>query len=81
MYRVPDNYDAYKRHEAEQAREVKKLPVCDYCDEPITSDHLYDIDGTLICPDCMESVFRKSTDRYVTAQDDDWDGSEDDLPW
>ena len=62
--RVPDNYDAYRQHEAEQEAWLKRLPICEECNEPIQEDVLYDIDGTLYCEKCMKNLFRKWTDDY-----------------
>lgn len=58
----PDNYSQWERHEAEQERWLAKLPVCDICDEPIQDDHYYLINGDNICPNCMETHFRKEVD-------------------
>ena len=62
---IPDNYDAYKQHEADQARELNRLPRCANCDEPITADHFYEIEGVFICPDCLDADYRRSTDDYI----------------
>lgn len=58
MY-VPDNYDMFEQHEAEQARQLKRLPLCDYCHEHITDTHYYEFDGKKVCPDCMEYYHKK----------------------
>ena len=42
--RIPDNYDAWEAHDAAQAKELEKLPVCDSCDEPIQDGDYYEID-------------------------------------
>lgn len=55
----PDNYDQYRRHEAEQDRQLAELPVCDHCEEPIQDDHFYVINGDNLCPECLETYFRK----------------------
>lgn len=65
MEYVPDNYDMYVRHEAEEVREMERLPVCADCDQPITDDHLYDINGSYICPNCMESGYRRWTEDCI----------------
>ena len=53
MY-IPDNYDKFEEHEAEQARYISRLPVCDKCGEHIQSDYAYKIDGEgLLCEDCF----------------------------
>lgn len=50
------DFDAW---DAEQTRQLEQRPVCADCDEPIQDDHWYEFDGKLICPDCLESNYRK----------------------
>lgn len=57
MY-VPDNYDMFRTYDYEQQRRVKKLPRCSHCDEHITDDTAFYIEGEWICEDCMNQ-FRK----------------------
>lgn len=63
MY-VPDNYDAYARHEAEENAWLASRPICDACGEPIRDEYLYDVNGYIFCEECMENEFKKSTDKY-----------------
>ena len=62
---VPDNYDAFVKHEADQEEKMARLPVCDYCGNAIQDDWYYEIDGEKFCPDCMDEHFRKSTDDFI----------------
>ena len=62
--RVPDNYDAFIRHDAEQQEYLESLPICDKCGEPIQDDYLYDIGGDIYCEDCMKEEFRFCTANY-----------------
>ena len=50
---IPDNYDLFEAHEREVERRISRLPKCNKCGEPITSDYAYDLDG-LWCEDCFE---------------------------
>ena len=50
---IPDYNDFCDMHEREQDRKIKRLPVCNKCGEPITSEYAYDLDG-LWCEDCYE---------------------------
>lgn len=59
---MPDNYDLWEAHDAEQARQEAKLPVCVDCGDPVQDDHYYEINDEVICPDCMESNYRKEVD-------------------
>ena len=54
---IPDNYDLFERYDREQERRLSRLPVCNRCGEPITSEYAYDVDG-LWCEDCFEA-YRK----------------------
>lgn len=55
----PDNYDAFVRHDTEQEKQVDRLPVCEYCEEPIQDDFAFYIEDTWICENCMNDHFRK----------------------
>lgn len=61
---VPDNYDAYRRHEAQQEAQLAKRPICDECGEPIQDDFLYEVNGVIYCENCMQESFRHSTEDY-----------------
>lgn len=54
-----DAYSQWERHDAEQERKLAELPLCTYCEEHIQDEYYYEINDENICPDCMESYFRK----------------------
>lgn len=60
MY-IPDNYDAWSRHQEQQERELLKYLVCDICGHGITDDYAYSINGDLICEDCLVRDFKVET--------------------
>ena len=66
MY-VPDNYDEYKKHEAEQEAWLNKRPICEECEEPIQDETLYDIGGHLYCKSCIDN-FEKWTEDYERSK-------------
>ena len=41
---------------------MSERPVCDICDHEAGGDHYYNINGEVICIDCMEEYFRKELD-------------------
>ena len=55
------DWDAHCRDE-EAYKE--KLPVCDICGMVIEGEHVWDIDGTLYCEDCIDDC-RHSIDKYI----------------
>lgn len=56
---VPDVYDLWEAHEAEQEKALAERLVCDYCRHPIQDDHHYEINGDILCEGCMNDHFRK----------------------
>ena len=53
-----ENYDRA------QAREMERLPRCSECDNPIQDDYCYQINGELICEECMKD-YRISTEDFI----------------
>ena len=41
---------------------MSERPLCDFCDSPVSGDHYYNINGDVICADCMEEYFRRELD-------------------
>lgn len=64
MSYIPDAYDMWARHDAEQEAELQKLPKCSECGEAIQTDECYEFDGSLICPRCLVRNHRKWVDEY-----------------
>ena len=55
----------FDRHDAEQNKQLARLPVCAYCDEPIQDEFCYEINGEYYCEDCLDMHFRKAVDGIV----------------
>ena len=53
-----------ERHMARQEKQLESLPVCCECDKPIQSEHCFEINDELICPDCMNDNHRKWVEDY-----------------
>ena len=66
MTYIPDAYDQWVRHDQEMEDALKRLPVCADCGEPIQTEYLYEIDGDLICEDCMRENHRRCIDDYIS---------------
>lgn len=54
MEYVPDNYDAFVEHDAEQQRWLATLPKCVECGDPIQDEVYYEIGNRCWCPSCMD---------------------------
>ena len=59
MAYIPDVYDQWKAHDAEQQAQLDKLPRCCECDEPIQDEYAYYINGEWVCEQCMNENYRK----------------------
>ena len=64
MYYTDDPDRDFLHHDAAQQRELERLPVCDECGEPIQDEYCYEVDGRLICDDCMAG-HRKAVDDMI----------------
>ena len=62
---VPDNYDMFSSHQAEMDSKEEKLPICDCCLETIDDDYVYDIDGEILCGDCLKFLYRKPIEDFI----------------
>ena len=58
MYRTDNPLADFEAYEWERERQIAKLPICSHCDEPITDDTAFFIEGEWICENCMNQ-FRK----------------------
>lgn len=59
-----DNYGLWERHDAEQEAQLERCPKCEDCGEYIQDDYLYDIDGIILCEQCMNKAHRKDAEQY-----------------
>jgi len=64
MY-VPDYLDLYKRYEEDQERRLKHRPVCCICDEHVQDDFYYEINGEVVCRNCLEDHCKKYVEDYI----------------
>ena len=45
--------------EAEVDRLAKQVPVCSRCDKPVAEDFYFEINGEVICAECLDKYFRR----------------------
>ena len=61
---MPDNYSMWEHHGREKEKWLESRPQCDYCQEHIQDDHYFEINGVVICLECLEDNFRKEIDDF-----------------
>ena len=62
---IPDNYDLWEQHQAEQDKAEENLPECSECGNKICDDFCYEIEGEPICDECMSINHRKSIEYFM----------------
>lgn len=55
----------FANYDAEQQRELDRLPVCEYCGHPIQDEELWVINDCLVCDSCAEYHHKKRTEDYM----------------
>lgn len=65
MFYSDDPVADYARYDREQQKKLDRLPDCCECGYPIQDDECYEINGGLICPECLKVNHQKRTDDYV----------------
>lgn len=64
-FRTDDPVSDFDNYDAECEEELERLPMCEACGERIQDDYLYDIDGYILCEECMNDIYRHSTENYM----------------
>ncbi len=57
MSNIPDNYELFQQHDAEQEELLKGLPVCCCCGNHIQDNHYFEINKEIYCDSCAEDTF------------------------
>lgn len=63
-----DNYDMFEMNELAYEQELQKLPVCDFCDEPIQDEFFYRIGNLSICEKCLKESCLERTEDFTEAR-------------
>lgn len=65
MYYTDNPLADWNNHCREQERELERRPICTYCEEPITGDHVIEINGELFCEECFDEYHRKPIEDFM----------------
>lgn len=62
-----DNYKAWEYAERERERRLARLPICEgfRCGKRIQDEDYYDVDGEILCEECMKRKYRRKTEDLV----------------
>jgi formylmethanofuran dehydrogenase subunit E len=64
MYYTDDPERDFMRRDRAQAEREARLPHCEICGEPIHEKY-YNINGEIICEDCLETNYAYDVDDYI----------------
>lgn len=62
-----DPLDDFNAMDIEQARQEARLPVCEKCKHRIHDEEYYEIEGEILCLECVKKRYGKSTEDYVNG--------------
>ena len=65
MYYTDNPIADYDRYSDDQERELERCPKCEKCGQPITDSYCYEIEGELICEECLDIYYRKDTEDFI----------------
>lgn len=64
---IPDNYAMWEQHDRAQEALLDKLPNCEAprCGKLIQDDYYFEIEGEILCEDCMNKRYRRKVADFV----------------
>ena len=65
MSKIPDYNDLWAAHDAEQQRQLEKLPKCCECGNPIQDENCFVINDKPMCEECLYSNYRKAVEDLI----------------
>lgn len=71
MYFTDDPAADFERYDREQQKELEKLPVCEYCGEPIQQEEAVYHNGQWCCEDCESDFWNDIRDEFLESVDAD----------
>lgn len=62
-----DNYKLWEYAERERERRLARLPICEgyKCGKRIQDEDYYDVDGEILCENCMKKKYRRKTEDLI----------------
>lgn len=60
-----DNFDMWKRHDAEQEARLEKLPVCELCKQPIQQEKAVYYNDQWACKECEHEFWDNIRDDFL----------------
>lgn len=65
MFYSDDPVMDFEQHDRQQAKQMRELPICVDCDEPIQLGKCFEFNGEYICPACLVTYHQKDVEDCV----------------
>ena len=65
--RLEDNLDRFERYDAEQERQLQKLPICDKCKNPIQQEKAVYYNDQWICEECESDFWNDIREDFLES--------------
>lgn len=65
FFRTDDPDVDFMIQDMEQAMAEARLPVCEKCGERIRDDYYFEIEGEILCEECMIARHRRYVEDYI----------------
>ena len=65
FFRSDDPAADFDRYDRQQERQLENLPLCESCGERIQDEDYYDVDGEILCEECMKRKYRRKTEDLI----------------
>lgn len=66
-FRHGDPLDDFDRLDRKQAEAEARLPICDEYGHRIHDEYYYEIDGEILCEECMNRRYQRRTEDYANG--------------
>lgn len=68
-FRHGDPHDDFGELDAKEARYYARLPKCERCKATIEEEDYFDIDGEILCEDCVKEKYQRKCHDYAVAHE------------
>lgn len=59
MRDILDVYDLWEAQDIKKERWLARLPQCEFCENPIQDEYIWEIEDSFYCEDCAKKQYRR----------------------
>lgn len=65
MFYSDDPARDFDRYDMAMSQREARLPVCEKCGKPINDDTFFDVEGEILCEECLRDRYERSTEDWL----------------